>query len=122
MSGLPGKPGRPRGGLRRPRQPELCGPVSEHAGTSGGGETEMNCSSEPGAIAGSKEPRSGLAASFARRGNRSKDLRQWCATSAEGREAFKCVTTQLMREGPSKPACRSGFQTTFGGCGQKPWS
>ena len=27
-----------------------------------------------------------------------------------------------MRAGPSEPACRSGFQTTSGGCGQKPWS
>ena len=26
-----------------------------------------------------------------------------------------------MRGGPSEPACRSGLQTTFGGCGQKPW-
>src|SRR5450759_3584320 len=27
-----------------------------------------------------------------------------------------------MREGPSEPACRSRFQTTSGGCGQKPWA
>jgi hypothetical protein len=27
-----------------------------------------------------------------------------------------------MREGPSEPAGRSRFQTTSGGCGQKPWS
>ncbi len=27
-----------------------------------------------------------------------------------------------MRGGPSEPACRSRFQTTSGGCGQKPWS
>jgi RNA-directed DNA polymerase len=27
-----------------------------------------------------------------------------------------------MGAGPSEPACRSRFQTTSGGCGQKPWS
>src|ERR1035438_2600115 len=27
-----------------------------------------------------------------------------------------------MRGGPSEPACRSRFQTTFGGVGEKPWS
>ncbi len=32
------------------------------------------------------------------------------------------VTVQPMRDGPSEPACRSRFQTTPGGCGQKPWS
>ena len=45
-----------------------------------------------------------------------------CATSTECHEAFECVTTQPMREGPSEPAYRRGLQTTFGGCGQKPWS
>ena len=34
-----------------------------------------------------------------RRGERSEDTRPWCATSAEGREAFKCITTQLMSQG-----------------------
>jgi len=32
------------------------------------------------------------------------------------------VTVQPMRDGPSESACRSRFQTTSGGCGQKPWS
>lgn len=32
------------------------------------------------------------------------------------------VTVQPMRAGPSESACRSRFQTTSGGCGQKPWS
>ena len=44
-------------GSWRPRRPELRGPVSEHAGTSGEWETEMDRLSEAGAIAGSKEPR-----------------------------------------------------------------
>jgi hypothetical protein len=34
----------------------------------------------------------------------------------------QCATVSLMRAGPSESACRSRFQTTFGGCGQKPWS
>jgi group II intron reverse transcriptase/maturase len=37
-------------------------------------------------------------------------------------EGPMCVTARLMRVGPSEPACRSRFQTTSGGCGQKPWS
>ena len=37
-------------------------------------------------------------------------------------EGPKCVTVLSMREGPSEPACRSRFQTTSGGYGQKPWS
>jgi RNA-directed DNA polymerase len=37
-------------------------------------------------------------------------------------EGPMCVTAGSMREGPSEPAGRSRFQTTFGGCGQKPWS
>ena len=37
-------------------------------------------------------------------------------------EGPKCVTVLSMREGPSEPAYRSRFQTTSGGCGQKPWS
>ena len=49
-------------------------------------------------------------------------VRLQCATSTECHEAFECVTTQPMREGPSEPAYRRGLQTTFGGCGQKPWS
>src|SRR5262249_46663896 len=32
------------------------------------------------------------------------------------------LAVQPMRVGPSESACRSRFQTTFGGCGQKPWS
>src|SRR5215831_15477660 len=31
----------------------------------------------------------------------------------------RCATVQLMRVGPSEPACRSRFQTTFGGFVQK---
>ena len=37
------------------------------------------------------------------------------------KEPSECVTVQPMRDGPSEPACRSRFQTTSGGCGQKPW-
>ncbi len=37
-------------------------------------------------------------------------------------EGPMCITAGSMREGPSEPAGRSRFQTTFGGCGQKPWS
>src|SRR5215468_4270890 len=37
-------------------------------------------------------------------------------------EGPMCVTAGSMRVGPSEPAGRSRFQTTFGGCGQKPWS
>jgi RNA-directed DNA polymerase len=37
-------------------------------------------------------------------------------------EGPMCVTAESMRDGPSEPAGRSRFQTTFGGCGQKPWS
>ena len=37
-------------------------------------------------------------------------------------EGPMCVTVRSMRAGPSEPAGRSRFQTTFGGCGQKPWS
>jgi retron-type reverse transcriptase len=37
-------------------------------------------------------------------------------------EGPMCVTAGSMREGPSEPAGRSRFQTTFSGCGQKPWS
>jgi RNA-directed DNA polymerase len=37
-------------------------------------------------------------------------------------EGPMCVTVRPMRAGPSEPACRSRLQTTFGGCGQKPWS
>src|SRR5580692_5498141 len=37
-------------------------------------------------------------------------------------EGPMCVTAGSMREGPSEPAGRSRFQTTSGGCGQKPWS
>jgi RNA-directed DNA polymerase len=37
-------------------------------------------------------------------------------------EGPMCVTAGSMRGGPSEPAGRSRFQTTFGGCGQKPWS
>src|SRR5665213_71131 len=39
-----------------------------------------------------------------------------------GRKGPMCVTVRLMRGGPSEPAYRSRFQTTSGGCGQKPWS
>jgi RNA-directed DNA polymerase len=35
---------------------------------------------------------------------------------------LECVTTQLMRVGPSEPAYRSRFQITSGGVGQKPGS
>jgi len=46
-----------------------------------------------------------------------------CAPRAQrAEEGPKCATVLSMREGPSEPACRSRFQTTSGGCGQKPWS
>jgi RNA-directed DNA polymerase len=46
-----------------------------------------------------------------------------CAPRAQrAEEGPKCVTVLSMREGPSEPACRSRFQTTSGGYGQKPWS
>lgn len=46
-----------------------------------------------------------------------------CAPRAQrAEEGPKCVTAKSMRDGPSEPACRSRFQTTPGGCGQKPWS
>ena len=46
-----------------------------------------------------------------------------CAPRAQrAEEGPMCVTAQSMRAGPSEPACRSRFQTTFGGFGQKPWS
>ena len=46
-----------------------------------------------------------------------------CAPRAQrAEEGPMCVTAESMREGPSEPACRSRFQTTSGGCGQKPWS
>jgi hypothetical protein len=52
-----------------------------------------------------------------------KGRRSLCAMSARKLERAKShVTAFPMREGPSESACRSGFQTTFGGCGQKPWS
>src|SRR5258705_604939 len=34
----------------------------------------------------------------------------------------QCATAQPMRGGPSEPACRSRFQTAFGGYEQKAWS
>ena len=46
-----------------------------------------------------------------------------CAPRAQrAEEGPMCVTALPMRRGPSEPACRSRFQTTSGGCGQKPWS
>jgi RNA-directed DNA polymerase len=46
-----------------------------------------------------------------------------CAPRAQrAEEGPMCVTAGSMRGGPSEPAGRSRFQTTFGGCGQKPWS
>ena len=46
-----------------------------------------------------------------------------CAPRAQrAEEGPKCVTVLSMREGPSEPACRSRFQTTSGGYGQKPGS
>jgi RNA-directed DNA polymerase len=46
-----------------------------------------------------------------------------CAPRAQRvEEDPMCVTAGSMRGGPSEPADRSRFQTTFGGCGQKPWS
>ena len=45
-----------------------------------------------------------------------------CAPRAQrAEEGPMCVTALPMRGGPSEPACRSGFQITFGCCGQKPW-
>ena len=44
-----------------------------------------------------------------------------CAPRAQrADEGPMCVTVRPMRDGPSEPACRSRFQTTSGGCGQKP--
>ena len=37
-------------------------------------------------------------------------------------KGLKCVTALSMRGGPSESAYSSRFQTTSGGCGQKPWS
>jgi group II intron reverse transcriptase/maturase len=46
-----------------------------------------------------------------------------CAPRAQrAEEGPMCVTALPMRGGPLEPACRSRFQTTSGGCGQKPWS
>jgi len=46
-----------------------------------------------------------------------------CAPRAQrAEEGPMCVTAGSMGGGPSEPADRSRFQTTFGGCGQKPWS
>ena len=46
-----------------------------------------------------------------------------CAPRAQrAEEGPMCVTAGSMRGGPSEPADRSRFQTTCGGCGQKPWS
>ena len=46
-----------------------------------------------------------------------------CAPRAQrAEEGPMCVTAGLLRVGPSEPADRSRFQTTFGGRGQKPWS
>jgi hypothetical protein len=46
-----------------------------------------------------------------------------CAPRAQrAEEGPMCVTAGSMRAGPSEPADRSRFQTTFGGCGQKPRS
>jgi hypothetical protein len=33
----------------------------------------------------------------------------------------ECVTTTLMKVGPSKPACRSRLQTASSCCGKEPW-
>jgi retron-type reverse transcriptase len=41
---------------------------------------------------------------------------------AKGQPALQRYAAEPMRVGPSEPACRSGFQTTSGGCGQKPRS
>ena len=43
-------------------------------------------------------------------------------TSCKRRSTRNSLAVRPMRVGPSEPACRSRFQTTFGGCGQKPWS
>jgi RNA-directed DNA polymerase len=58
-----------------------------------------------------------------RRGLRFARYADDCAPRAQrAEEGPMCVTARLMRVGPSEPACRSRFQTTSGGCGQKPWS
>ena len=58
-----------------------------------------------------------------RRGHRFVRYADDCAPRAQrAEEGPKCVTVRLMRDGPSEPACRSRFQTTSGGYGQKPWS
>lgn len=46
-----------------------------------------------------------------------------CAPRARrARPGPQRYAAEPMRGGPSEPACRSRFQTTSGGCGQKPWS
>ena len=46
-----------------------------------------------------------------------------CVPRAQkGRKGLMCVTTRLMRVGPSESVYRNRFQTTSGGDGQKPWS
>lgn len=46
-----------------------------------------------------------------------------CAPRARrARPGPQRYAAEPMRAGPSEPACRSRFQTTSGGCGQKPWS
>src|SRR5436853_4467798 len=58
-----------------------------------------------------------------RRGLRFARYADDCAPRAQrAEEGPMCVTVLSMREGPSEPACRSRFQTTSGGYGQKPWS
>ena len=58
-----------------------------------------------------------------RRGHRFSRYADDCAPRAQrAEEGPMCVTAESMREGPSEPADRSSSQTTFGGCGQKPWS
>jgi RNA-directed DNA polymerase len=58
-----------------------------------------------------------------RRGLRFARYADDCAPRAQrAEEGPMCVTALPMRGGPSEPACRSRFQTTSGGCGQKPWS
>src|ERR1039458_4807053 len=55
-----------------------------------------------------------------RRGYRLTRYADDCAPRAQrAEEGPMCVTARSMRVGPSESACRSRFQTTSGGCGQK---
>ena len=47
-----------------------------------------------------------------------------CFSFVSGLEEIAATIDELIATdpGPSESVCRDRFQTTFGGCGQKPWS